>query len=219
MQNLSNHRRPPTSKLLIAALLATVALALAACGGSSSSGDGNGAGNGTDAAFIDGMVPHHESAIEMAKIAQTRGQSAYVKTLADGIVKTQASEITVMKAIGHDLDGVKKTNLGMSMKDMSMNMNAGMLKTATPFDREFVDMMIPHHQGAIRMARVELAKGKSKALKQVADDVVAAQTKEINGMNAFRKKTFGATSPAGGVPAASASTDSGQDPHAGMSGM
>lgn len=204
---------------MLVATLVAVAVLLVACGGND---DGNAGGNGTDAAFIDNMVDHHQSAIDMAKIAQKRSKSPYVKGLADDIVEAQKGEITVMEAIGHDLEGVKKADLGMTMKDMGMHGNTNMLETATPFDRDFIDMMIPHHQGAIRMARIELARGKSKALKNVADKVIAAQTREINEMNAYRKKAFGATSPAGGVPAvtaAAAEEPSEHDGHAGMAGM
>lgn len=217
MTQSSGKRRTRALSALLAAALMAATVVLAACGGGSD--NSNGAGNGTDVAFVDGMVPHHDSAIDMAKTAQKRGQSAYVKGLADQIVQAQASEITVMKAIEDDLDGVKSADLKISAKDMGMNMNPEMLATASPFDREFIDMMIPHHQGAIRMARVELANGKSKALKDVADKVIAAQTAEINQMNAYRKKTFGADSPAGGVPAATESTDGGGSGHEGMDGI
>ncbi len=120
-----------------------------------------------------------------------------------------------MRGIKQTLSGVTKGNLGLGMSAMGMSMDASMLKTARPFDRAFVDMMVPHHHGAIRMARVELAKGKSSQLRGIAKDVVAAQTREINSMNDFRQQKYGAPSPAGGVPKdtnASGSMD-------GMSGM
>jgi uncharacterized protein (DUF305 family) len=199
------------TRVRLAALLAVAilaALALAACGDDSSE---NGAGNAVDVAFIQGMTPHHESAIAMAKIARKRGQSEYVKQLADDIVDSQSGEIRVMEAIGHDLEGVKAADLGMSQKDMGMGMDDSMLETADPFDREFIDMMIPHHQGAIRMARMELAEGKSAALKNVAEDIVAAQAKEIRAMNEHRKAEFGSVSPAGGVPPEGESGSDGHD--------
>jgi len=186
-------------KLPIAAgVVLLLSLALAACGGGSATKAD--AGNSTDVAFVDGMVPHHRSAIDMAKTAETRGQSKYVKTLASNIIQSQGREISTMEAIKKQLSGVKKGDLGMNMSAMGMAMDDSKLKTANPFDRMFVDMMIPHHQGAIRMARVELAKGKNSQLKGLAHNVIAAQAKEINSMNAFRARVFGSPSPAGGVP-------------------
>ena len=53
-------------------------------------------------------------------------------------------------------------------------------------DRDFVGMMIPHHQGAIEMAKFELAHGKDPAMLKLARDVVAAQDKEIAEMKAWQ---------------------------------
>lgn len=58
-------------------------------------------------------------------------------------------------------------------------------------DKDFVAMMIPHHQGAIDMARFELANGKDPALRKLAQDVVAAQEKEIVEMKAWQAQQPG----------------------------
>ena len=55
-------------------------------------------------------------------------------------------------------------------------------------DRDFAGMMIPHHQGAIDMAKFELAHGKDPAMLKLARDVVAAQNREMAEMNAWRAK-------------------------------
>lgn len=49
-------------------------------------------------------------------------------------------------------------------------------------DRDFVDMMIPHHQGAVAMAQTELKYGKDPELRRLAHDIIAAQDKEISQM-------------------------------------
>ena len=58
-------------------------------------------------------------------------------------------------------------------------------------DKDFVAMMIPHHQGAIDMARFELANGKDPALRKLAQDVVAAQEKEIAEMKGWQAQQPG----------------------------
>ena len=55
-------------------------------------------------------------------------------------------------------------------------------------DRDFAGMMIPHHQGAIDMAKYELAHGKDPEMLKLARDVVAAQEREIAGMKAWLAK-------------------------------
>jgi uncharacterized protein (DUF305 family) len=55
-------------------------------------------------------------------------------------------------------------------------------------DRDFVGMMIPHHQGAIDMAKFELAHGKDPAILKLARAIVVAQDKEIAEMRAWQAK-------------------------------
>jgi len=86
----------------------------------------------------------------------------------------------------------------MSQAGMSMNMTS--LGSAKPFDRAFIDMMIPHHQGAVRMAHAELAKAKNPQLRTLAQRTVKAQDREIREMNQWRAQWYGAVSPSGGIP-------------------
>jgi hypothetical protein len=61
-------------------------------------------------------------------------------------------------------------------------------------------MMIPHHQGAIRMARIELEQGEDDELTELATAIIAAQSHEIEEMNSWREQWYGAPSPGGGAP-------------------
>jgi uncharacterized protein (DUF305 family) len=72
-----------------------------------------------------------------------------------------------------------------SMKTMMNGMHGKM--TGKP-DADFALMMIPHHQGAIDMAKVELQYGTDPELRQLATDIVAAQDKEIEQMKAWLEK-------------------------------
>lgn len=63
-----------------------------------------------------------------------------------------------------------------SMRRMMSDMDVK--PTGRP-DEDFVLMMMPHHRGAVDMARVELRYGKDPALRKMAEDIVAAQEKEI----------------------------------------
>lgn len=195
---------------LLAAALAAVAVAFSPASAV--------AATATDKAFVREMVPHHQMAVEMADIAKMDGNHKQIRALAGRIITAQKAEIATMKTIARRLgvtpaampDGGHMSDrmmadletLGVSMEDSGMAMNMHHLHGAKPFDRVFIDMMIPHHQGAIRMARAELAKGTDRALRRIARGIVADQAKEIRQMNAWRKAWYGKTSPAGGVPAA-----------------
>jgi uncharacterized protein (DUF305 family) len=72
-----------------------------------------------------------------------------------------------------------------SMKTMMNGMN---VKPTGKPDADFVLMMIPHHRGAIDMAKVELQYGSDPELRQLATDIVAAQEKEIAQMKAWLEK-------------------------------
>ena len=182
------------------ALITVLLVALVAgCGGD---GDGDTASSsGTDRAFTSDMIPHHKSAVIMAKTAKERSKRPEIQKLADEIIRAQDSEIAQMQAIDKRLAdaGKKRGKLGGGAM-MGMG-NEASLKTAEPFDRAFIDMMIPHHQSAVEMSRIELAKGEDDETKKLATAIIAAQAKEIEQMNSYRKAWFGSASPSGGVPA------------------
>ncbi|MDE3177892.1 MAG: DUF305 domain-containing protein [Pseudomonadota bacterium] len=72
-----------------------------------------------------------------------------------------------------------------SMNKMMKGMN---VKPTGKPDKDFALMMMPHHQGAIDMAKVELQYGTDPELRQLATDIVAAQEKEIAQMKAWLEK-------------------------------
>ena len=216
-------RRLP-GRWLAAALALTLAAALAACGGAEEptaadpASQGEAAGNPMDRAFVAEMIPHHESAVDMAEIALERGEGEFVKRLARDIVRTQNEEIATMRRIDRELAGQGVERGRMSGHGMGMEMDDGAmaeLREADPFGRAFIDEMIPHHQGAIRMARLELEQGQNADLEQLTKAIIDAQAREIREMNAQREKRFGAPSPAGGVPA-EAEQGAGAEEHDGM---
>ncbi len=189
----------------IAAAAVVSALVLAACGGGddptiSGSGSGSGAGssdvaaspvpgidsehNDADIAFITDMTPHHEGAIDMAELAETRAQSSEVRALAVKIVAAQDPEIETMKkmttAWGVDLSASGAEHGG----GHSSSMGDGDVAALEPlsgaeFEREFLTRMTAHHEGAVEMAETELADGLNAQAKEMAADIVQSQTAEI----------------------------------------
>ena len=75
-----------------------------------------------------------------------------------------------------------------------------MLRGKRPFDRAFIDAMVPHHEGAITMARAVLNETRDPELLKLAEGIVRAQEKEISEMNDFRKREYGGGAPREATP-------------------
>ena len=66
-----------------------------------------------------------------------------------------------------------------AMKEMMIGME---IKPSGDVDRDFVAMMIPHHQGAIAMAQAELRYGSNEQLRRLAQEIIVSQSQEIQVM-------------------------------------
>ena len=185
-------------RLLSSTILAVVAaFALTACGSGDSAGDGGGDFNDADVTFAQSMIPHHEQAVQMAKMAKVHASTLEVKNLADKIEAAQGPEIATMKGWlkdwGEDessddsMGGMDHGSDDSGMKDMPGMMSDGDMSaldraTGAQFDQMFLTMMIEHHTGAIEMAKTEQSKGKNGDAKALAKEIEATQTSEIADM-------------------------------------
>ncbi|MFL6090436.1 MAG: DUF305 domain-containing protein [Aeromicrobium sp.] len=165
-----------------AAAIAAALLTVVGCGSTSSSGSQP---NDADVMFVQMMIPHHEQAIEMAKLADTRAKSQDVKDLADAIEAAQDPEIRTMRGWlkgwdEHASSGQMSHGMPGIMDDKTM----GQLKQANgaAFDRLFLTAMIAHHEGAIAMAKDEKRDGSFPAALSLADAIIETQTAEIKRM-------------------------------------
>jgi uncharacterized protein (DUF305 family) len=149
--------------------------------------------NAADVSFSKEMIQHHRQAVEMAELADSRASSAETKDLAAKIKGAQDPEIKTMtgwltswgeKAPAETMPGMDH---GMSspMPGMMSTQDMDKLEKAkgAEFDTMFAEMMIKHHEGAIDMAKTEKANGEYGPAKKLADDVIKAQTAEIDQMN------------------------------------
>ena len=150
-------------------------------------------GNGNmDQHFIEQMIPHHEDAITMAEIALQKAEHQQIKTLATDIIKAQTQEINQMKQWYKSWFGNDTPVIGSSMgQGMNLMMHGGMmgdttdidrLENAEPFDKAFIEEMIPHHQMAVMMGQMLERSINRPEMNQLAADIISAQTQEINQM-------------------------------------
>ena len=145
--------------------------------------------NADDVAFATNMIPHHRQAVEMSALVPERSTNPEVKTLAERISAAQEPEIRTMEVLlvqwnedphaggGHE-------GHGAMMQGMVDEATMAKLKSLNgqEFDRLWLESMISHHQGAIEMARAEIANGDNADAKRLAQTIVDAQEAEIGQM-------------------------------------
>ena len=155
-----------------------------------------------DLRFIDAMTPHHQGAVEMAKEAQVKSKRPEIKKLADNIIKSQNQEITQMnqwRQAWYPKAGDKPMAYDSQMGHMmemsseqtkSMMMSQDLGAADAEFDLRFINAMIPHHEGAVTMAKDVLSKSKRPEIKQLAQEIIKAQNTEIKQMQQWRKSWY-----------------------------
>ncbi len=168
---------------------------LAACGGTDHSGmaglTGTPTGGDYDRDFIDMMVPHHQAAVDMAKVGQAHAEHTELKTLADAIVKAQDGEIAQMKGWRKAWYGSDQIGTAMGGHPMAgMDVNLEQLAAAKPFDRAFIDAMLPHHQSAITLAQEAQTRAQHRELRDLTGRIIADQQREIDQMRAWRAQWY-----------------------------
>jgi uncharacterized protein (DUF305 family) len=136
-----------------------------------------------DIMFAQMMIPHHEQAIEMSTLAETRTENADVLSLAQQIKSAQMPEISQMTtwladagaplSMGHDMgdDGMLSTD----------EMTALANSSGVAFDKLFLAGMIAHHEGALDMAK-SVQNSQNAEVKALSDNIISSQTAEIEEM-------------------------------------
>ncbi|QIV79730.1 DUF305 domain-containing protein [Mycolicibacterium frederiksbergense] len=215
--------------------LAASAVVLTACSGGSTTSESSSAAsspalstsvstsadasshNEADVAFAQGMIPHHEQAIEMSDmLLGKQGVDPAVLSLAEEIKAAQAPEIEKMQGWlqqwgassapatsststpgtfmpGHDMSGGGMGDMpGMGSGGHGMMSEADMAALQNAPGAEagklFLEQMIKHHEGAITMAQQEIDKGQFPDAVGMARTIVTSQQGEIDEMRALLEK-------------------------------
>lgn len=151
-------------------------------------------GDEYDKAFLAGMVVHHQGAVDMAKLAVTQASRPEIVTLSNNIVNSQVGEISQMESWqkkwnypatssseGHDMGAM---NMSMSMEGDMVTLQS---KTGEEFNKIFLEQMIAHHQDAIDMSGSAASNAKHQEVKDLAKNIITAQTAEIASMKQWQK--------------------------------
>jgi uncharacterized protein (DUF305 family) len=145
--------------------------------------------NADDVAFATNMIPHHQQAVEMSALVPDRSTNPELIELAKKISAAQQPEIEIMKVFL--VQWKENPDTGSAHGGHGGTM-AGMVDEATmtrleslngaEFDTLWLESMISHHQGAIEMAKAEIANGENVDAKGLAQTIIDTQQAEIGQM-------------------------------------
>lgn len=130
--------------------------------------------------FLQMMIPHHEQAIEISKLAQTQTKNPAILDLAERISSAQNPEIDQMKKLLTDASLPLLMDHNMGMNGMLPQTELDKLSTVKDiaFDKLFLAAMILHHEGAIAMTEPVLD-STNPEIKALAEKIIADQTSEV----------------------------------------
>lgn len=156
-----------------------------------------------DQDFLASMIPHHEGAVAMAKAVLSAGKDPKVQELANAVVDAQAREIAWMKrklaTLASDAPVSEQGKAGLEHANAAMHAAMGAVALTGDMDLDFVQSMIPHHEGAVAMAELVLRHSKDVELIQLARDIQSAQRSEIAWMKDKARELQAAHTPAAHV--------------------
>ena len=146
----------------------------------------------SDVQFMQNMIPHHRQALEMAELAPTRTNSPDILEVSGRIDASQNDEITLMtKWLTQRGESTERTTSehdhhrmrGMATPEQMQDLTAS---EGSDFDRQFLTLMITHHEGAIEMVETLMDQPGSAydpVLFEFTNDITKDQNKEIELMH------------------------------------
>ena len=145
--------------------------------------------SGADVMFAQMMIPHHQQAVDMGTLAETRASDPAVKKLAAQIKAEQTPEITLMKSWLDEANATMDMGHDIGMGGMLDETEMAALTNATgaAFDKLYLEGMIEHHKGAIHMAQMVIDSENAEVAK-LGKAIIDSQTKQIAYMESLLKK-------------------------------
>jgi uncharacterized protein (DUF305 family) len=146
--------------------------------------------------FIDLMIPHHMGAVHMAEDALQKATHPELKQFAQSVIDAQQKEIALMKSWRQQwYSDSTIVDMGagasMDMHGMDQQMMSHLGAADSTYDQRFIDMMIPHHEGAVMMAQDAQSKSTRKELRDLASTIIADQNSEIAQLRGWRSQWYG----------------------------
>lgn len=166
-------------------------------GGDTEASAGDSQLNEADVMFLEGMIPHHDQANQMAELVRGRTERPELEEFAQGVLAVQSEEIEEMSALLEAGGEVAGGMEGMDHQMEGMEQMPGMMDEGEmveleqlqgqQFDLRFVEMMIEHHEGAIAMAEMVLDQGENPQVADLATRIIEAQQAEIEQLRRWQE--------------------------------
>lgn len=146
----------------------------------------------SDLRFINMMAAHHQHAIEMSEVAVRNAEHADVRAMAQKMIEDQRKEIEELRELRQGLDGSRELTVEMNpheMQESGVPMPSELTAGVT-VDAAFLDGMLPHHSGAIRMSSVALRHTENERIASLARRIIDMQGQEIGEMLTMRNARY-----------------------------
>ena len=143
--------------------------------------------------FLQQMIQHHRSALEMAKMVTDHTKRPELRELGDKIITAQQQEIEQMTKWLNEWFKASPKEVANEAADKEMKMHTSMLseKHDADFDKAFLEMMPKHHHMAVEMAEQAEKKATHPELKELAAKMAKDQQQEIKQMKSWAQSWFG----------------------------
>ena len=130
----------------------------------------------SDAAFLSGMIVHHKGAVAMSEEILKTTASPEIRRWGEEIIAAQRREIGEMEALLEKIGGHDEAAAAEMEAEMDMMMAREMSNDA---DVNYVELMVPHHAGAIDMSLPALTMSANPQIRKMAEDIIVSQAREI----------------------------------------
>jgi len=146
-----------------------------------------------DVGFLQDMITHHEQAVELAEEAVGRGQSPVTRSFAEEVMFFQAREIGIMQTylqdFGYNLEERPDTAMAWMDMEVPVDQMVGLVSDeqfaslheaeGDEVDRQFIELMITHHQGGLHMAEEAADTASDPRVRDLAETMARIQAQEV----------------------------------------
>lgn len=139
--------------------------------------------------FMQNMIDHHAMAVEMAELCLTRAIHEELRTTCESIITTQSREIEQMQTWLSEWYGITYEPQMSKQEQRDMQRLASL--SGAKFEIAFIEMMIEHHQAAVREASECVEEAYHRPLIRLCERIIAAQSAEIEQFRTWLCEWYG----------------------------